>query len=144
MSFVHESNGRRLSTALIVAAVWAALIALGIGLNASPWVLGPLALVTLPAIWDLLRDPKVRVTLDDTALSWQAGRRDGHVPLARIRLARFDTLWDFSVRLTLEMTDGARLRLPPDCTPPHRAFESQLQQRGVATVRHHFVPRRDP
>lgn len=143
MPFVYESSGRRLSTALTVALIWIALIALRMGLDASFWLLGPIALATLPAIVDLVRDPKVRVTLDDNTLTWQAGRRDGHVPLDYIACARFDTLWDFSVRVTLETTDGRRLKLPPDCTPPHRVFESELRQRDVATVRHHFVPRRD-
>ncbi|MBB97208.1 MAG: hypothetical protein CML68_21740 [Rhodobacteraceae bacterium] len=139
-ALIHKSRGRRVSAVVSLLVIYGGLAAAAIGLHASPWILAPLVLATLPALWEVLTDPRTRLTLDDHDLRWQAGRRDGHVAVDRIASARFDTLWDFSVRVTLTLDDGRSLRLPPDLHPPHRALEEALMARNVSTERHHFAP----
>ena len=60
------------------------------------------------------------------------------VPLSEIDHIRLDTRWDFSVRATVLLTNGKRLRLPYEALPPHRSFEAALQARGIRVERHHF------
>ena len=138
--FTHRGSGRSWPVAAVCLLIWAALIATRFGLGASPWILAPIALMTLPALADLVRAPATFLQLDTSGLRWQAGRRNGDIPLNRIDKIRFDTLWDFSIRITLCLTDGRRIRLPPDLRPPHRAFEAALQAHGLTTERHHFAP----
>ncbi|MGR3803634.1 hypothetical protein [Marinibacterium profundimaris] len=139
--FLHRQRGRRPAPLAALLAAWAGLIALWLGLQASPWILAPLALATLPALRDVIADPRATLTLDDTRLHWQSGRREGTLALAKIEQARFHTAWDFSVLVSFRMRDGRNVQLPPDIRPPHRLFEDALATRGVATVRHHFTLR---
>ena len=139
--FVFVRQGRRWTTIAALLALLTGLAALRIAFAASLWILAPLGLAALPLLHDILLNPHAFFRLDDIALSWRAGRREGHVPLDRIARARMDTGWDFSVRVTFELTGSGRAILPPDCTPPHRALEAALLDRGIPTVRHHFTGR---
>lgn len=152
--FAFARQGRSRAATLILAAIYAVLIAALLFLQAAPWLVALLALPTLPALYDLLADPRSgleitapgpatspapRPATGETArLRWFTGRRGGALPLARIRAARFDTRFDLSVRVTLILDDGTRLRLPPPCLPPHRRLEAALKARGVAVIRQHF------
>lgn len=108
-------------------------------LQASWWVVAFLALPTLPALWDLWRNTRSELTLDATHFIWRSGQLSDSVTLDQIDLVRFDTRWDFSVRVTLILTSGDKLRLPPQVLPPHLMLENALQLRGVQTERHHFT-----
>ncbi|MVO15797.1 hypothetical protein GO984_08245 [Rhodobacteraceae bacterium CY05] len=108
-------------------------------LQASWWAVAFLALPTLPALWDLWRNTRSELTLDATQVIWRSGQLSDSVTLDQINLVRFDTRWDFSVRVTLILTSGDKLRLPPQVLPPHLMLENALQLRGVQTERHHFT-----
>lgn len=132
-------QGRSPVAAAAIAA-WLALLALLVlGLDAAWWLAAVLALPLLPALWDLWRNPAAGLVLDSTALRWFTGGRDASVRLAEIEKIRFDTRWDFSVRVTVLSKDGKRTRLPQECVPPHRAFEAELTARGLVPERHHFT-----
>lgn len=124
---------------LLAVAIWTALLAgLAFFLHAAAWLIIVLALPLLPALWELWKNPQANLTLDDTQISWSIGAHNAATPLTDITKARLDTRWDLSVRVTLILQDGKKLRLPPQVTPPHRQLEAELQLRGVRTERHHF------
>lgn len=133
-----NATGRSPRTAAVVGAVWLGLLALWLVLDAAPWVVGFLALFTLPACWDLLRNPPSGLTLTQTDISWHSGTRKATVELQEIDHVRLDTRLDFSVRVTLVLVSGAKLRLPFEATPPHQSLEDALNAQGIKTQRHHF------
>lgn len=136
--FRFRRAGRNRTTLLSVAAVWALLIAAVILLDASLWLMGLVAALTLPAIWELATNPAAGLDLTQTELTWFTGRRSGTLARGEIALVRLDTRLDFSVRATVLVTTGRTIRLPYECTPPHRAFEQALNVHGIRTERHHF------
>jgi|TARA_Y100000815_G_scaffold271833_1_gene299265 hypothetical protein len=135
----YESSGRSGRTAVALAAWWGALMWAAAGLNASPWIIAPLACAGLPAAWDLLRATPTRLLLDGQTLLWRHGTLSGQTALSNIERVQFDTRWDFSVRIRLFLTDKTRVTLPPPCSPPHRALERALASHGIATRRNHFT-----
>lgn len=137
-SFTYHARGRSKGTALVVAAVWLGLLGLWLGFEANLWIVAFLALFTLPACWDLVQNPASGLSLTQTQLSWHSGKRRAEVALDEIDHIRMDTRLDFSVKVTLILKTGAKLRLPFEATPPHQAFEAALQDRGLATKRFHF------
>lgn len=136
--FVFEHHARTPKTFVIVAVVWLVLIAAWAWLDAALWIIAFLAAFTLPAIYDLIRNPKSGLRLDATTLSWFSGRRHGTLELSEIDLIRLDTRLDFSVRVTAQLNTGRKIRLPFESTPPHQAFEAALEAHNVKTQRHHF------
>ena len=133
----HQTQGRSLRTALAVAAALALLIGLYL-VGTLVWLLAVLALFVLPALSDLLRNPQARFDLTDTDLTWETTRLSAALPVSRIAKARFDTRWDFSVRVTLVLHDGKKLRIPQEVMPPHRALEEAFKACNIPVERHHF------
>ena len=138
-AYSFERHQRQPKTVMILTAVYAGLVALVILFSATWWIVGGLALFTLPTLWDLTTDAKAGLTLEDRTLSWFSGRRTAQGHVSEIDYLRFDTRWDFSVRVTIYMTSGKRVRLPYDSLPPHRTFEGVLQAHGLRVERHHFT-----
>jgi hypothetical protein len=137
-AFVFVRHGRARRTVLVLMAVYAGLTGLVLVLDAAWWVVGLAVLLTIPALWDLYRDPSAGVRLDDTRLEWHSGRRSASLPLDEIDHMRFDTRWDFSVRVSVVTGAGKRVHLPFEAVPPHRQFETAFESRGIAVKRSHF------
>ena len=138
-AFVFTRRARSWQAVAAVGAVWAALLAALVLLDAAWWLMALLALPTLPALYDLWADPSAGLRLEAGRLDWHSGRRSGTLPLAEIDRMRFDTRWDFTVKVSALLHGGRRVRLPQESLPPHRAFEAALTARGVAVERHHFA-----
>ncbi|WP_237267578.1 hypothetical protein [Sulfitobacter alexandrii] len=136
LSFRRE--GRSLRGAAVLVAVWGALAALWIGLEAAPVLVAILGAFTLPALWDLVRNPLAGMDLTPTRLRWFTGPRDAHIALSEIDHLRLDTRLDFSVRATVVLSNGRKIRIPFEATPPHRSFETALVSQGVRVKRFHF------
>ena len=136
--FTYRRAGRSTKGAVVVGAVWAVLAALWVFLDAAPWLVGILALCTLPALWDLIKNPSAGVTLTASRLRWFTGPRDARVALSEIDHVRLDTRLDFSVRATVVLRTGRKIRLPFEATPPHQPLEDALTARGVTVKRFHF------
>jgi len=134
----HSAYARRPRTLLALLGVWAGLLLLWWGLNTTWWIVGTLALFTLPALWEVITNREAALQLEDGILCWRDGARADRVALDALDQVRFDTRLDLSVRVTLVLTDGRRIRLPHACLPPHRMFETALNAAGVTTRRHHF------
>ena len=130
----------RSPVAMAAAAAWLALLMLLVlGLQAAWWLAAILALPLLPVLADLWRNPAAGLELGAASLRWFTGGKEATVPLEDIEKMRFDTRWDFSVRVTVRTRDGKTARLPQECMPPHREFEAELTARGIAPERHHFT-----
>ena len=140
-SYAFDRRGRTPRTGLALALAWAGLAVLALHFDAAPWLIALLAVPTLPAAMDLLRDPVWSLRLTDRALIWQMPGHETSIPLDQIETVRLDTAWDFSVRATVQLRDGPPQRLPPACMPPHRDFEAALLAAGLRTERHHFTRR---
>ena len=127
-----------MGTVVVVAMIWAALFAAWIWLDASPLILGILAICTLPALRDLITNPTAGLVLASDRLRWHSGKHDAEVALDLIDHVRLDTRLDLSVRATVIMQTGRRIRIPFEATPPHQAFEAALNGYDIRTSRHHF------
>ncbi|MDK3073615.1 hypothetical protein QO034_10875 [Sedimentitalea sp. JM2-8] len=136
--FVFVRPGRSRRTLAVLIPVYATLIGLFVLVDAAWWVIGLLALPTLPALWDLWRNPSAGVRLDATRIRWHSGRRSGALALNEIDHMRFDTRWDFSVRVSAVLKGDKRVHLPFESTPPHREFETAFEDRRIPVKRTHF------
>ncbi len=136
--FAFSRQNRTQRAVLTLICVYALLIGLVILLNAAWWLMALLALPTLPALADVLKDTSAGMELTDKALRWHTGKRQGEIELSDIDRFRFDTRWDFSVRVSAVLKSDKRLRLPDESLPPHKQFEEILNQAGFAVERHHF------
>lgn len=137
--FRFTRTGRTRRTALALVAVWAAMGAAVLVLDAALWVMAVPALFTLPAVWDLVSDRRAGLALDEDRIRWHAGRAEGEVVFGQIDRVRFDTRLDLSVKVTLVLRSGRRIRLPQESVPPWRTLEAALEARGLRTERHHFA-----
>ena len=137
--FTFSRNNRAPRTVGVLICVYAALLALVMLFEAAWWLVALLALPTLPALWDVAQNTSAGLSLDESKLKWFTGTREAEIDCADIDYIRFDTRWDFSVRVSLVLNSGKRIRLPDESTPHHREFEQVLQQAGFRVERHHFV-----
>lgn len=134
----YHTQGRSLRTGIAVALIWAGLMAAWWGLEAHPVIVAFFALFTLPACWDLVTNPSSGLSLTDTTLSWFSGKRNAEVSLAEIDHVAMNTRLDFSIKVTLVLQTGAKIRLPFEATPPDPQLEEALTTRGIKTRRTHF------
>ncbi|WP_300055888.1 hypothetical protein [uncultured Roseobacter sp.] len=136
--FTYHRQGRSWTALGVVLAIWALLILAILLVQAAPWLMGIIALFTLPALWEVWANPAAGLQMDDHGLRWFTGNREATLTWAEVDHMRLDTRLDFSVRATAVLTSGRKIRLPYEATPPHAAFEAALQGLGVRTERHHF------
>lgn len=138
--YSYTRHNRSPQVIAILLSVYSALAVLFIAFDAVWWLIGLLALFTLPALWDFAQNTRSGLRLDQDGLRWFSGRREAGVRLSEIDHVRLDTRWDFSVRMSLVLTSEKRIRLPDESTPPHRELESRLKEAGLKVERHHFGP----
>lgn len=136
--YSYETTGRNRATLIVVTLVWIALALAVRLLDAALWLVGIVALFTLPAIYDLLSARRSGLSLGPEGLGWFSGKRDGTVMWNQISHIRLDTRLDLSVRATVHLITGRKIRLPLEATPPAETFEKVLTERGVKVERHHF------
>ncbi|WP_171235543.1 hypothetical protein [Ruegeria sp. HKCCA6837] len=137
--FTFARQNRNTRTLVILAAVYSGLMALVVLFDAAWWIVWLLALGTLPAVWDVIQNTRAGVQIDAAAIRWFTGKRQAEVLLQDIDFFRFDTRWDLSVRVSIVLHSGKRIRLPDESLPPHRDLEPVLTQAGFRVERHHFT-----
>lgn len=137
-SFSFTRQNRNPRVVILLICIYAVLIGLIIFLNAAWWLMALLALATLPAAWDVVKDTSAGVELTGEKLRWFTGQRSGELDLSEVDRFRFDTRWDFSVRVSAVLKSHKRVRLPDESLPPHKEFEDVLQQAEFTVERHHF------
>ncbi|MEP2532789.1 hypothetical protein [Shimia sp.] len=133
----HRNEGRNPRTfgALALAAL---LLLFLYSIGTMTWVLILLSLFAIPAFFDVLLNPVATFELNDRHLSWKSATQTAEVGLDKIASARFDTRLDVSVRVSLTLEDGSKMRIPQDVLPSHKALEEAFKERGIKTERHHF------
>lgn len=133
-------NGRSLTAALVLSAIWGFLGLAWWRLEASDWIIAALLALTLPALWDFASARPAGMVLNDETIRWWSGRHEGDVRLSTIAHARFDTRLDLTVRvrLVLDNTAATKVPIPQDALPKWEVLQEALEARGVATQRHHF------
>lgn len=134
-----QQQGRSLPLLLALLFWGLALGYLSLTLEASRWIVLLFALPTLPAIWDLWRNPTSGLAIDADQIAWFTATARDRLALSDLALLRLDRRWDFSFRATLITTRGGKIRLPQSCLPPVDRFELELQVRGITSQRHHFT-----
>lgn len=134
----HRTTGRSVKALATLALIWAALAGMWVGLQASPFLVGVLVLLTLPALWEFVTAKPSGLDLDTEQIRWFSGRHQGDVALRMIEHAGFDTRLDLSVRVTLHLHSGRKIRLPHDSLPDTDSLKAALEQAGVRTQTHHF------
>ncbi|MGR3624163.1 hypothetical protein [Pseudophaeobacter sp.] len=133
---------RRARSLALCLALCGWLIALGLMwglLGVMPWILLLFALPTGPAFWDIWRNPASGINLDTEKIQWFTGKHHAAVRFDEIAQLRLDRRWDFSFRVTLVLQNGSKIRLPQAALPPVQNLEEALNQRGIASQRHHFT-----
>jgi hypothetical protein len=128
--FRFERSARGPRALALIGTALAVVLALVL-LGGAWWIVAALAVLTLPAVIEAVRDARATLTLDDDALSWSTGRRAQSVPLARIAEIRLATTLDFSQRATVHANTGQSLRIPPECLPGGRALDDALTARAI-------------
>ena len=136
---IHHRQGRTPRAILVLLACWAVLGWLALGLQAAGWIVALLGLVTLPLLWDILRNSDAWLALDRDGLRWQSGFGTADLALARIDHLRLSRRLDLSMRVTVVLRDGQRLRLPPDLQPPVPALEATARALGLRVEQHPFA-----
>lgn len=137
--FSHSSRARSWTTLLVLCAIYAGLIWAIQTIDMAPWLAALITTFTLPALLEFAQNQRASLVLDAHSIQWTTHKYDDGAPLTMIRLVQFHTRLDLSVRITLILNDGRKIRLPHACTPPHRAFETALKSQGVKTQRNHFA-----
>ncbi|MGR3814657.1 MAG: hypothetical protein ACU0AU_11220 [Cognatishimia activa] len=138
MEYSYESQGRTpKSIAALVAMVF---ILIGLDyIGTVWWIIVIVAMITLPAAIDVFVNATARLDLDDSQLFWKNRSQEVTIPLHEIEKIRFDGRMDMSVRVSVVLKDGRKLRMPYDAMPPHKELEAALQARDVRTERHAFT-----
>ena len=138
MDYSYESQGRTpKSIAALVAMVF---ILIGLDyIGTVWWIIVIVAMITLPAAIDVFVNATARLDLDDSQLFWKNRSQEVTIPLHEIEKIRFDGRMDMSVRVSVVLVDGRKLRMPYDAMPPHKELEAALQARDVRTERHAFT-----
>ena len=138
MDYSYESQGRTpKSIAALVAMVF---ILIGLDyIGTVWWIIVIVAMITLPAAIDVFVNATARLDLNAQHLFWKNRSQEVTIPLHEIEKIRFDGRMDISVRVSVVLVDGRKLRMPYDAMPPHKELEAALQARDVRTERHAFT-----
>lgn len=137
--YIYARTGRNWPTLLSMLGVWGVLITLILAVDMALWLAGIVFLFTLPAFIDVVTARPSGITISNDQIDWHAGRQDGTMTKRLIKVIRLDTRLDFSVRCTLELYSGQRIKIPFESCPQHQLLENQLHQFGFETKRRHFT-----
>lgn len=135
LTFTHHGRNPRTFLALAIA-----VVILG-GLKAvgtTNWILAVLGIFAVPALIDVLLNPVSTFSLTDGVLRWKSATQEAEMRTDQIRSARFDTRLDISVRATLNMVDGSKVRIPNDVLPSPDRLQATLEAYEIEVERHHF------
>lgn len=136
--YVFHSRARTPRAMLTLGLLYLLLVGAWLWLDAALWIIVLIFVFSLPALWDMIANPASGLTLDDTAVSWHTGKREAQVPREEIDHLRLDTRLDFSVRATLVLGTGRKVRLPFEATPPVQPLVAACEDHALPIKRFHF------
>ena len=137
-AYTFERQGRSRATVLGLVLFLGLLVAAWIILNAAFVVVVGLSLFSIPAILDLIRNPKSGMRLDEANLHWYHGRISNTLPRAEIERIRIDLRMDRSLKMTAELKNGKKIRVIQPAIPPLSELEKGLEAQGMPYQKHPF------
>ena len=136
--FTYRAIGRNWTTLIVTLSVWVVLAFLSLRVEMAPWLAMIVFLFTLPADYDLISARASGIKVNGDQIAWYAGKRNNSVAANLIDHIKLDTRLDLSVRCTLVLSSGQKVKVPFEACPKHRALEAQLHAHGYTTRRQHF------
>ena len=136
--FTYRAIGRNWTTLIVTLSVWVVLAFLLLRVEMAPWLAMIVFLFTLPAVYDLISARASGIIVNRNQIAWYAGKRDNSAAASLIDHIKLDTRLDLSVRCTLVLSSGQKIKVPFEACPNHRALETQLHAHGYTTRRQHF------
>lgn len=135
---VYESSARSRTYAAVLISIHLGLVLVWLMWQVHWGILLGLWVCSIPALWEYVTAKRAGLTLTAKSLSWHSGRQTGDVALSRITQVDFDTRLDLSIKVTLRIEGGRKIRLPHDCLPKHPALQVALEGLDIKTTRNHF------
>lgn len=139
MNYIFESQGRNIKTECVLGALLVFVIAGYLLLDMHIGIIATIAIFALPAVWDLVSNRPSGLALNDTQITWFSGKAHGEVCKSDVDYVQFHTRLDLSIRVTLVLHGGQKIRLPQDAVPPLPDLESALVDRDITIRRQHFA-----
>ena len=136
--FTYRTTGRNWTTLIVTLSVWVVLAFLLLKVEMAPWLAMAVFLFTLPAVYDLISARASGIQVNGEQIKWYAGSCDNGVAANLIDHINLDTRWDLSVRCTLVLSSGQKIKVPFESCPNHRKLETQFNAHGYTTRRQHF------
>lgn len=136
--YIFKTTGRNWTTLLTTLAVWGVLATLILKVEMALWLAGIVFLFTLPSIYDLITARPSGITINATQIAWHAGKQEGDIPARLIDYIKLDTRLDLSVRCTMVLFSGQKIKVPFESCPKHQELENQLHAHNYKTRRQHF------
>jgi len=136
--FTYRAIGRNWTTLIVTLSVWVVLAFLLLRVEMAPRLAIIVFLFTLPAVYDLISARASGIKVNGDQIAWYAGKRDNSVAAHLIDHIKLDTRLDLSVRCTLVLSSGQKVKVPFEACSNHRALETQLHAHGYTTRRQHF------
>lgn len=136
--FTYRATGRNWTTLIVTLSVWVVLAFLLLKVEMASWLAMIVFIFTLPAVYDLISARASGITVNGDQIAWYAGKRDNSLAANLIDHIKLDTRLDLSVRCTLVLSSGQKVKVPFEACPNHRALETQLHAHGYTTRRQHF------
>lgn len=128
LPYSFQRKGRSWATLIAVALAWGLLVVGWAVFDAALTLVLVLFGLSLPALWDFYAERSAGATLSDTGLDWFSGPHSMSVALEDIDHVRLVTRLDLTVRAAVVLTNGRKLRLPAEATPPSDRFEAALSR----------------
>jgi len=135
----HSRSFRNRKQAILLALLWGAGFGLYIVLEASPIIVALLFLVSLPAAYDFLRGDTATLEITSEHVKWSWRKHDHTVDLSNIAHVQLTTRLDLSLRMTLHLTSGRKLRVIDPCViGTAHDLEMTFANFGIRVKRSHF------
>ncbi|MEP5152192.1 MAG: hypothetical protein ABJQ89_04185, partial [Planktotalea sp.] len=74
-AYTFERRARSLKVLILLGLWWGAIVLLYLLVNANPWILMVLGLISLPAIYEYGANSRATLTIDAREITWRSGRR---------------------------------------------------------------------
>ena len=136
--FEFERQGRSRAT-VIGTGTYLAALALGyVLLDVHVMILTGMAVFAVPAVLDLIRNPKSGMRLNENTLEWYHGPILTTLPRSDIARLHIHIRMDRSLKVLVELESGKKHRMIQPAIPPRALLETGLTQAGIPFQVHPF------
>ncbi len=139
MTYRYSHHPRNRKSILIVCAYFIGIAAFKLVFNLADLWVAVAGFVAVPAIYDLARNAQSTLTLSQAQIDWTSGRQEADIVVSAIDYIRFDTRLDLSIKMSVILKTGRKIRVPVACTPPYGDITEALERNAIRHERHHFT-----